>query len=139
MLLPSAKCSRPLCRWDGEPFKGAIIPFGAIVEYHRISAKDQSRLYQFGEKVLPGIFIGCALVSVRIWREDVLVEDIEELGTLDASEARRLNAKEIVTSQKGEDLIFPFADGVRESTVRQCQLVGSEDLSQELQRNSDGS
>ena len=42
----------------GEPFKGPIIPFGSMVEYHPISAKDLSRLHQFGKKVLPGIFFG---------------------------------------------------------------------------------
>ena len=36
-----------------EPFRGSIIPFGSKVEYHPISAKDVSRLYQFGTKVLP--------------------------------------------------------------------------------------
>ena len=39
-------------------FKGPIIPFGAMVEYHPISAKDRSRLHQVGPKVLPGIFLG---------------------------------------------------------------------------------
>ena len=34
-----------------EPFKGPIIPFGSLVEYYRISAKDQSRIHQFGKKV----------------------------------------------------------------------------------------
>ena len=37
----------------GVPFNGLVIPFGAMVEYHPISAKDQSRLQQFGTKVLP--------------------------------------------------------------------------------------
>ena len=31
-----------------------------MIEYHAISAKDQSRLHQFGKKVLPGIIIGYA-------------------------------------------------------------------------------
>ena len=42
----------------GEQFKGPVIPFGAMVEYHPVSAKDLSRLHQFGPKVLPGIFLG---------------------------------------------------------------------------------
>ena len=45
----------------GMPFNGPVIPFGAMVEYHPISAKDISRLHQFGPKVLPGIFLGYAL------------------------------------------------------------------------------
>ena len=44
---------RPL----GLPFNGQVIPFGEMVEYLPVSAKDQSRLHQFGPKVLPGFFI----------------------------------------------------------------------------------
>ena len=33
------------------PFNGPVIPFGATVEYHPISAKDQSGLHQFGARV----------------------------------------------------------------------------------------
>ena len=77
------------------PFDGPVIPFGAVVEYHPMSAKEQSRLHQFGAKVLPGIFLGYALYAGRIWKGDVA--DIEELEEMDASElhARRLNAKEV--------------------------------------------
>ena len=35
----------------------------AMVECHPISV--QSRLHQFGKKVLPGIFLGCELIAVR--------------------------------------------------------------------------
>ena len=45
-----------------QPFKGPIIPFGSLVEYHPITAKDQSRIHQFGKKVLPGLFLGYASV-----------------------------------------------------------------------------
>ena len=44
----------PCERQFGQPFKGPIIPFGSLVEYYPISAKDQSRIHQFGKKVLPG-------------------------------------------------------------------------------------
>ena len=47
----------------GKPFKGPIIPFGSLVEYYPISAKDQSRIHQFGKKVLPGFFLGYALYT----------------------------------------------------------------------------
>ena len=39
----------------GEPLKGPIIPFGSMIEYHPISAKDLSRPHQFGKSVLPGM------------------------------------------------------------------------------------
>ena len=95
------------------PFNGRGIPFGAMVEYHSISAKDPSRLRQFGPKVLPGIFLCYASNSRRIWKGDIPVADIEELEQMDASEihARRLNAKEVLTPMKNEKLVFPAADG----------------------------
>ena len=34
----------------GNLFKGPIIPFGSLVEYHPITAKDQSRIHQLGKK-----------------------------------------------------------------------------------------
>ena len=51
----------------GQPFKGPIIPFGSLVEYHPITAKDQSRIHQCGKKVLPGLFLGYALYAGEIW------------------------------------------------------------------------
>ena len=51
----------PYERRFGMPFNGSVIPFGAMVECHPISAKDMSRLHQFGAKVLPGIFLSYAL------------------------------------------------------------------------------
>ena len=45
-------------------FKGPIIPFGSLVEYYPFTAKDQSRIHQFGKKVLPGLFLGYALYAV---------------------------------------------------------------------------
>ena len=41
---------RPSERRLGMPFKGPVIPFGAMVEYHSISSKCQSRLLLFGQK-----------------------------------------------------------------------------------------
>ena len=53
----------PYERRFGQPFKGPIIPFASLVEYHPLTAKDQSRIHQFGKKVLPGLFLGCALYA----------------------------------------------------------------------------
>ena len=70
----------------GQPCKKPIIPFDSLVQYHPITAKDQSRIHQFGKKVLPGLFLGYALYAERIWKGDVLVADLEELETMDASD-----------------------------------------------------
>ena len=53
----------PYERRFGQPLKGPIIPFGLLVEHHPITAKDQSRIHQFGKKVLPGLFLGYALYA----------------------------------------------------------------------------
>ena len=72
--------------------------FRLMAEYHPISAKDKSRLHQFGPKVLPGTFLLC-IVCGGIWKGDIMIGDIEELDEMDASElhARMLNAKEVLT------------------------------------------
>ena len=58
----------PYERRFGQSFKGPIIPFGSSVEYHPITAKDQSRIHQFGKKVLPGLFLGYALYAGEFGR-----------------------------------------------------------------------
>ena len=104
----------PYERRFGKPFKGPIVPFGSVVEYYPISAKDQSRIHQFSKKVLPGLFLGCT--RGEFWKGDMLVADIEELETMDASE---IYSKK--TQWKGGD-IFPIADG------RIKPLGGDQDL-----------
>ena len=76
----------PYGRRFGQPIKGPIIPFGSLVEYHPITAKDHSRIHQFGKKVLPGLFFGYALYAGGLWKGDVLIADLEELEMMDASE-----------------------------------------------------
>ena len=87
--------------------KDRLIPFGPLVEYHPITAKDQSRIHQFGKKVLPGLFLGYALYAGGIWKGDVLVSDLEELETTDASEiySKNVNAKEVIFPKEKD--IFP--------------------------------
>ena len=132
MLYLSAKHSRslfsdektPYERPFGIPFNGQVIPFGAMVEYHPISAKDQSRIHQFGKKVLPGLILGYAVYAERIWKGDTLVADVVELETMDASEiySKRLNAHEVICPKENGKFIFPVADG------RIKPLGGDQDL-----------
>ena len=117
MLRLFAKHTRSLVCWEetpyerrfGVPFNGPVIPFGSMVEYHPISAKDLSRLHQFGKKVLPGIILGYVLYAGRMCKGDILVTDIGELEKMDASEihARRVNAKEVFTLQNGKTYYIP--------------------------------
>ena len=87
-------------------FIGPIIPFGWMVQYHAISTKRLSRLHQFGEKFLPGIFLGYVLCAGGIWKGDILVADIEELErwTHQNSMLGDPNAKEVITPRNGEIL-----------------------------------
>ena len=57
-------------------------------------------------------------------KEDVLVEDLEELETMDASEiySKRLNAKVVIFPKEKGEFIFPIADG------RIKPLGGDQDL-----------
>ena len=91
----------PYERRFGQPFKGPVIPLGSSVEYHPTTAKDQSRIHQFGKKVLPGLFLGYALYAGEIWKGDIMVADIEELETVDASEI-----KEVVLPKQNGNLFF---------------------------------
>ena len=122
MLLPSAKHLRPPRRWGKHRMKDDLEnhsedhnTFGALIESHPISTKDQTRVHQFGKKTLPRIFLGYTLIAGGIWKRDILVADMEmeDLEKFDASDfyPRRINAKEILIRQKDDEFIFPFVDG----------------------------
>ena len=104
-----------------QPFKEPIIPFGSLVEHHPKTAKDQSRIHQFGKKVLPGLFLGYALYAGGIWKGDMLVADIEELEEMDASEicSKRLNAKEVIFPKEMENSFF-------QSQMDESKIVGGD-------------
>ena len=84
--------------------KRTYYSIGSLVECHPKTAKDQSRIHQFGKKVLPGLFLGYALYAGGIWKGDVLIADLVELETMDASEiySKRLNAKEVIFPKQRE-------------------------------------
>ena len=98
----------PYERRFGKPFEGPVIPFGSLVEYYPITAKDQYRIHQFGKKVLPGLFLGSALYAGGIWKGDVLIADLGELETMDASEiySKKLNGERGDISQTRRILFF---------------------------------
>ena len=96
----------PYERHFGQPFKGPIIPFGSLVEYHPITAKHQSRIHQFGKK----FYLDCSLDTLctrewGIWKGNVLVADIEELETMDATENL------LWKTQMRKEVIFPNENG----------------------------
>ena len=98
MLETSWRMGKFIAKSDSENhLKAKWFLFGAMVDHHPISTPDQSRLHQFGKKVLPMIFLGYALIGCGIWKVDILIADIEELEKVDASEIypRRINAEEL--------------------------------------------
>ena len=92
----------PCERRFGDPLKWPTILFGATVEYHPTSPKDQARIHHFGKKVLLGIFLGYELVGCGIWKGDFLTADLEDWERLGASGIypRRIKVKEVLISQK---------------------------------------
>ena len=116
----------PYERRFGIPFNGPVIPFGAMVEYHPISAKDISRHHQFGPKSLASYSSVCIVrgenlerrhYGRRHWR-------IGGDGHIRKSMPERLNAKEVSEPIKSENFIFPVADG----TVKISGGSGSENI-----------
>ena len=87
------------------PFDGPIVPFGAMVEYHPISAKEQ--------KYCQVSFSFMHYTRKESGTETLRSQTFEELEEMDASElhARRLNAKEVLTPQRSGIFIFPVAGG----------------------------
>ena len=127
MPLPSAKCPRPPSRRENSVWtnlvnhwKGPIIPFGAMVEYHPTSTRDLSRIHQLCKKVIQAIFLGYELIAVGIWKGENLIADIEELENIHASgvDPWRINAKEVLIPRKVEEFIFPIADGTAKLSGR---------------------
>ena len=100
-------------RTDTPSIHGRHPFFQVIARQVDPSGKDQSRIHQFGKKVLPGLFLGYALYARGIWKGDILVADIEELETMDTSEiySKRLKCKRGNTSSNKWKNHFPVADG----------------------------
>ena len=70
------------------------------------------------------MFLGCELLAGGLWKGDILIADLEELRKLDESDLypRRINATEILISQKDDEFIFPFADGTAIWSVRDSEF-----------------
>ena len=88
--------------------------FGSLVEYYPISAKDQSRIHQFGKKDLTWI-----VPWIRFLRGGEFGRATYWLQTLKSwkrwthrkSTQKRLNAKEVIFPKENGKFIFPVADG----------------------------
>ena len=111
-----------------------------------MAVRDQSRLHQFGKKVLPGIF--CELFAGGIWKGDTLIADLEDLENLDASEnLSSENQRETsIDITKRTSIHIPGSRwyskivgrdyGFRESTLRREQTEWIKVFSEKLQGES---
>ena len=146
-----AEGKTPYERRCGEPFEGPIIPFGAMVEYHPISTRDQSNFQQLGKTVFPGIFRAYALIAGEFGKETLWLRISRNWKRCTYQQfvlGESMRKKYWLISQKGEEFIFRVADGTakmsgrdyefREPTQRRKRTVRSEDLSGELQGEPEG-
>ena len=104
----------PYERRFGDPFKGPIIKF--LVHWWSITFLLR-RTSQESINLERKSYLGCSsdmhCTRKEILKGDIVVADIEELETMDASEiySKRLNAKEVIFPKKNGKFVFPVADG----------------------------
>ena len=105
-----------------QPFH--LVHSGGISPKLRERERVKARIHQFGKKVLSGIFLGYALIAGRIWKGDILIADIEELENWDASEnyPRRLNAKEVLITQKSGRICFSCSRSFSNTIIERLHL-----------------
>ena len=60
------------------PLNGPVIPFGAMVEDHTISAKTHRNYINLVQKFCQ-VYSSVVLYAVRNWKREIMFADIEEL------------------------------------------------------------
>ena len=137
----------PCERRFGQPLKGPTIPFGLLYEYYPISAKDHSRLHQFGQKVLPGFFSRSCIArgresgketlwsqTLKNWRRWTHLNSTPEGSIVDAAKkwkfvfpSRRWNSQNLWVRTASENIHFnPRSSGTRrrkENSSRKIRFV----------------
>ena len=63
----------------GQTFDGPSTPFETLVDYVPITAKDKSRIHQYGQTTLKGIFFGYVPRAGGGWSGDLMIADYEDL------------------------------------------------------------
>ena len=118
--------------------RGSRILWNAIAACEMTKTSWQTEISKWTK--IWGIFLRHALFAGGIWEEDILIAKIGELEKLDASEIYpiRLNAKEVLITQKDGQCVFLVADGsakwsgrdneFQEPTLRRESTVKRENL-----------
>ena len=95
-------------------FAGPTYPFGCEIKYKPISKDDMARSHKFGDKLLPGIFLGYELQAGAGWSGDLILADWDEIQEAECfSEVypKRFKAGEVHPVMKNETYQFPIAEG----------------------------
>ena len=121
----------PYKRRFGQPLKGPIDPFGSLVEYHPITAKDQSRIHQFGKKSSLDCSSGYALYAGWIWKVTYWSQTLRSWRRWTHRKSTRKDSmRKRWYFPNTEKFIFPVADG-RIKTVGGDQELRTSTLIQE--------
>ena len=108
----------------GESFKGPVIFFDALIGYLTKLRERQSTNSSICKEIVTKNLSRICFDRGWIWEEKILTAEIEELEKLDASETytRRLNAKEVLITQRDEQFVSPMADGSAKLSGRNCEF-----------------
>lgn len=99
----------------GESWYGPCLHFGELVEYQPDKPSAVSRCHRYGNKTLPGIFVGYKEDAGGRWSGELKIVDVEELST--AADIEHVYVKHILhkqvyeaRSEQGQPS-FPLAEG----------------------------
>ena len=86
------------------------IPFGTLVEYVPVTAKDKSRVHQFGKKTVKRKVLRYVPRAGEGWSEDLMIADHEDVQESEASEVyvKRFTSRDVFVKGEYE---FPCATG----------------------------
>ena len=117
----------------GKTSDGPSIPFGTLVEYIPITAKEKSRIHQFGQKTLKGIFSGYVLRAGRGWSGDIMIADYEDVQESEASGiyVKRFENQEVFVK---EDFEHHCAYGTQKISWSSKKIINS---GENLEREDD--
>ena len=75
-------------------FNALLIPFEANASCKPISSKDEAKLHQFGNKMLPRLLMGYVIRAGGGWSGELLIADCEDLENLSASDIHVQQSKQ---------------------------------------------
>ena len=95
-------------------FSGPIFTFGCEIKYKPISKDDVARAHKFGDKRLPGIFLGYEQQARGGFSGDLLVADwdeIQEAESFSEIYSKRFKGGEVFPAMQDDNFKFLVAEG----------------------------